>query len=521
MRSTFAQLSMGVVAWLWPLQLLAGGFSYPDLGTVPLSRGGSFVARADDLTAIWYNPAGLARLRGTHLLLNANIFSETIRFQRRIVPSRTAASSLRVPLDRYPHDPGERIPEIQNTDGPVLIPFLGVATDLGGLLRPWDLVLSAGLFGPNAHPSRTYPRYCRLGQRICEESATPTNLPGPGRYDTLSTRILVLNPTLGLSWRPTPDLSVGAVFQAAYAEFTIRKSVASLYPAAGQPREDPGQDIDVEIDAKDPFTPSGTFGVHWRAASFLELGASYQLPVWNVCEGQVRVSIPAGLDAYKITAEPNPASVELDLVFPMIVRGGVRYVHRDALGVEIFDVELNLSWEQTSQLKALVVKTDAALRIGGPGGPLSPIGELSQSYLWDDTWGIRLGGAYRLRGLLPDGALIVLRGGLFYESSAAPDAYLRLDFLPLARVGLTVGLGLEWGRWRLGLGYARLFHEGRNVGPAEGDPRADGCVSSGDCGSEAVVIVPIAPETGQPIGNGSYDMQIDMLTLGLSVAFDQ
>src|SRR5271154_1505254 len=38
----------------------AGGLYVPDRGVRPLGRGGAFVAGADDLGAIWYNPAGLA-----------------------------------------------------------------------------------------------------------------------------------------------------------------------------------------------------------------------------------------------------------------------------------------------------------------------------------------------------------------------------------------------------------------------------------------------------------------------------
>ena len=38
----------------------AAGLFTADRGVRPLGRGGAFVAGADDLGAMWYNPAGLA-----------------------------------------------------------------------------------------------------------------------------------------------------------------------------------------------------------------------------------------------------------------------------------------------------------------------------------------------------------------------------------------------------------------------------------------------------------------------------
>ena len=37
----------------------AAGLYFSDRGVRPLGRGGAFVAGADDLGAIWYNPAGI------------------------------------------------------------------------------------------------------------------------------------------------------------------------------------------------------------------------------------------------------------------------------------------------------------------------------------------------------------------------------------------------------------------------------------------------------------------------------
>src|SRR5688572_2254849 len=51
----------------------AGGFEYPGAGARSLGRGGAFYARADDPLALQYNPAALAYLSGTQLMLNVNL----------------------------------------------------------------------------------------------------------------------------------------------------------------------------------------------------------------------------------------------------------------------------------------------------------------------------------------------------------------------------------------------------------------------------------------------------------------
>src|SRR4051812_7628326 len=51
----------------------AGGLEYAGAGATALGRGGAVTARADDPMVLAYNPAGLAELRGTQILLDINV----------------------------------------------------------------------------------------------------------------------------------------------------------------------------------------------------------------------------------------------------------------------------------------------------------------------------------------------------------------------------------------------------------------------------------------------------------------
>src|SRR5262249_16621021 len=71
-----------IVVLMIPSLAWAGGEEFPDNGAQALSRGGAFTAKADDLTALQYNVAGLAKVRGTRLLLSVNLVNADASFTR-------------------------------------------------------------------------------------------------------------------------------------------------------------------------------------------------------------------------------------------------------------------------------------------------------------------------------------------------------------------------------------------------------------------------------------------------------
>ena len=127
-------------------QARAGGFEMPDNGAQAVGRGGTFVAKADDGTAIYFNPAGLARQRGTRLYAGGNFFFHSFSFQR---------------AGSFPDDPndartpwGDRAyPLVSNASGPFFAPFLAVSTDFGTFDR---FTVAAGIFGPPSVGNRTF-----------------------------------------------------------------------------------------------------------------------------------------------------------------------------------------------------------------------------------------------------------------------------------------------------------------------------------------------------------------------------
>src|SRR5579883_3253728 len=75
-------LLIALVISAYPALAVAGGMFVPLHGVRPLGRGGAFVAGADDLNAIWYNPAGLAQLNGNQFLIDATLVDQILDYTR-------------------------------------------------------------------------------------------------------------------------------------------------------------------------------------------------------------------------------------------------------------------------------------------------------------------------------------------------------------------------------------------------------------------------------------------------------
>jgi long-chain fatty acid transport protein len=113
---------------LWPVPADAGGYRLPDQDPEAIARGNAFVATADNPSAIYYNPAGIAQLEGNYIQAGAYFFLPGVDFQ-----SPTGAkTSVRSDIDT--------VPELYVVSAPGEAP---IAFGLGlyapyGLSESWD-----------------------------------------------------------------------------------------------------------------------------------------------------------------------------------------------------------------------------------------------------------------------------------------------------------------------------------------------------------------------------------------------
>lgn len=497
--------------------LYANGYDYPDLGASALGRGAAFVAKADDPMALYYNPAGATRIDGTRLLLGSNLIMTYTSFERYHFNDPQGRR------DQYPHlnnatDPDTKMPKLKSTEKAGLQALFMATTDLHGVLQPYNLRLLLGIYGPNSHQYVSFPKTCLPGLDICEEGGEG-DLPNPARYDGYSRDVFVIFPSIGVAWSPLPWLSIGAVLQFGYVDFSYHLAVGALVG------ENPVEDIDVQVEIDSKIKPIGLFGIHVRPFEWLELGVSARTGFTFKGEGIIYPNANSAFAdkyGYELGFIPDPAPATLDIPFPWVVRSGVRYVNRDAKKRERFDIEFDFIWEENSSLQSFDVMTNIeVVKKGTNDAFINPIKKVSVQHQWTDSVSLRLGGSYTFYDVLKKFDLS-LRAGTLWESSPMPEQYTRLDFLSLERYGLTTGLGIKWNRYRFDIAYALLLHKSRTVAPADGENDCGLSDSGSDCGSLNRELVPSAPSGyGFPIGNGRYENTIHQLSASIQVSFDE
>lgn len=511
-----ALLSSITCALALPALAHAGGLFVPGYGSQAQPRAGAFLAKADDPTALFHNPAGLAKAVGTIVHVGINMLDFDQSFER---AGTYEATGENLPYEGQPYAKVEDVssPNI-GIGGFQAVPFVAVSTDLGLDL---PLRVAAGVFAGHGYPERLYtPDY--------QQEADPSQPPPPQRYDILSQESVAVFPSLGAAYRITDQLDVGARVSWGIAQLKGRRSLW----AARNYSEWEGYDGVFTIDATDTFVPAWSLGVLYRPTDSFELGATYRSQQSVHAKGDGQATLGSGAAELGITAldpilentrcAPGGTVVNYkscaDLVLPRVAGIGGRWIWRDGTGRERADVELNVMWEDWSAAKDVVVTVDAR----SPLGALHPV-KLAHGY--KDVWSVRLGGSYTQ----PVGDnLLVFRAGAAHDTETAPESWTRLDIDAFPRTTLGLGVGFETSSFRVDVGGGAVLEGERVVengcNPTNTEP---GCSGTGE---ETPVDERDAPDPAQPTANpalqvqspfndGTYEQSYVLLSVGFTAWF--
>jgi long-chain fatty acid transport protein len=458
-------------------QAEAGGFEIPESGTVALGRGGAFVARGDDPTAILLNPGALLRLSGTRLLLNHALTWEHATFTRQ-------ASDIPPGTD-YGFDPLAPV-----SNAATLFPLgamLVASTDFG--LEDWTF--AAGVFGPNAHGERDYP------------------VDGGQRYLLTQLESVMFTPSLAVAWGDRERFGLGLTLQWVVAPSLDMSLVVDGSQAGELHAYYSGNDVEARISLSDLTAFSAIAGAWWRPIPELEIGVSGRiLPASLGLEGDFSLrNIPGQTQFSPQQLEVPGAAARLELTLPPTARAGVRYRHLEGAD-EVFDLELDLVYEAWSFIDRYNVELDGTINLFvGAEAPDTLIEKR-----WQDTLSVRLGSTWNAwKG---EQAALRISGGAYWESAAVPANYEHLDFLSFERIGLGLGVGLELGQFRIDASYGHVFQEDRVVDEKRAkvfqQRPLDPCPESCDGG---------AGWSGVPSNAGRFETGYDILSLGVNARF--
>lgn len=567
-----SSIAVVLAALGWSQRAHAGGNEYAGAGPRGLARAGAVMAKPEDPMVMFYNPAGLAELRGAQLLagFNAGYFNGCMD-----------------PVGYYGWGASQggtqaRLPDPQ-TGEPVLI---DVATDPEYYLDPLDTVcnrqrmqpvpqlgltwraterlgLGFGLIYPGVVPPGTYEG--NEQGLIVGDEGDPR--PSPGRYMLREYNTTAFFPTLSAGFRVTDWFRIGASFQWGI----ILADAETVTPAAAG--TNPLTDNLLRVEATDYFVPMGIFSMHFVPIEALDIVGMFRIQDQFKASGEA--TLTTGLYSPGLRPTVNKIDMaEVNQKLPWKAGIGIRYADRirprpegtgageadrgnlhDPMADENWDIELDVVYEMNSlndqqSIRAVdTCRDEMGVRMGcqtfervlaTTGRVITanyPTDTKTVVKNWQDQFSVRLGGSYNI---LP--GTFSVSAGAHYENRGIDPSHMQLDFWPVQRLGLHTGIVLRLAnRVDIILSYAHIFQETIRVAAPQHDPEGTGfnrTVAHGECFEGNCPVDPVdpvqnpdataahrqniaSPDLGKRwITNaGTYSSNMDLFALGLNFHF--
>jgi long-subunit fatty acid transport protein len=467
-----------------PATALAGGFEYGPQGLHAVGRGGAFTAKADDASAMYWNPSKLSVLKGTHLLVNLNTSLLSLDFDRFPAQKRKVSQDPETGALSYGDPVGDPIEFGRSSQNRGWFPMgisMALTSDFG--LEDWGFGLS--LNGPAAVGAVRYP-----GDK---DAAT--------RYSTAELDTMVAYITAAASYKYKEWFGFGLGLQYMVVP-KLKYSLVIIGPAAYTNQNYPVNtinDLRADLSVSDWRGFTALLGAWAKPLPCLEFGFNARIiPVKVKAKGDVKLKGTEN-SVYESLENPIQVGGKLEFNMPATVQLGARYmfVRQDR---EIFDIEADFVWEQWSRMDAFRMATTE--RAEGPGLAIDPI-NIALERRWKDTYSVRLGGQWNA---IPD--WLTARLGGWWESATQPNAYTTVDLPGFSRFGIGFGLSTSIYGFEIGMAYAHVFQMDRTV------EAGTGLIRQQLVGPEMMI-------EGYAVNEGKYQSSFDIITVGISVDWNK
>lgn len=469
--ATALTVSVGGQAW-------AAGFEIPGNSTAAVGRGTAFAVSADDGTAVAYNPGALSRQKGTRLQWSHQALWAHERFTRGPSAYKQANVAGTDPADA-------RAPSDNQTPLFPLGAFLVASSDFG--LEDWTFALAG--YGPSAIGYKEF------------------DVMGGQRYMLTKLDALMAYASAAVAWGKKDRFGVGVTLQyAAMPKTHLSLVVDGATGGAANPYY-AGNDVVATIKLQDMAAFSAIVGGWLRIGERLELALSSRvMPVEFDATGDLslandKTGAGAEFKPEKIAVTDSTSAMTMKIAPTATL--GARYRGLDAAGAEKWDAEVNVVWEGWSVIDAYDVKNGGMINLFAA----QPSPDVTIQKRWRNTWSVRAGGSAEVAK-----GLKVSLGG-YWEQGAVPQNYEHLDFPSFDRLGLGTGVRWQGEQLQLGLSYAHVFQETREVSELYGKvfqerPLAP-CSNTANCAGLSPV----------PVNNGTFETGYDQLSATVGYRF--
>ena len=450
------------------------GLYFTDRGVRPMGRAGAFVAGADDLGAIWYNPAGLADA-GDSVLVDASWLQFSVSYSQ-VLRVVNADNVVTYPTSPTVHGSSPFLP-LPTVAWSYVVDRQKRFTIAGGVLAPYIALAS-------------YPPTVQYSYG---------SGPSPARY-TLSgfDGSVVALPGAWIAYKPIEELRFGLGMMALVGWL----QTGLTFSACPEDRllcapEQPEYDAAAQLRVGPIFAPSLDAGVTWVPSRYIRFGASGQLPMVINSEATFKVRLPSAAEFDNASMGGDKAHVRI--VLPAIARAGVEVRPVDGLRVEAAWVHEFWSSQQT------ISAVPEGITINGVTGlpPKLAVPPITIPRDFQDSDSFRLGGEYHFAA---GGYDFDARAGVSYDTTAIPPSYVSLSSLDFNKWILSMGGSIYVGKhWRFDAVLAHVFVESVNV----------------DANAAKIATVNPLPGNAPPeyVNGGQYSVTSNVVGVGMNYRF--
>lgn len=454
----------------------AAGFEIPGNSTAGLGRGTAFAVSADDGTAVAYNPGALSRQKGTRLLWSHQVLWSHESFTRG--PSAYKQSNIPGTTAAEAREPSEN----QSPIFP-LGAFLAASSDFG--LEDWTFAVAG--YGPSAAGYKEF------------------NVMGGQRYMLTKLDALMAYASAAVAWGKKDRFGIGATLQYAMMPKTHLSLVIDGATGGAVNPYYASNDVVATIRLSDMSAFSAILGGWLRLTDRLEVALSGRvMPVEFNATGDLslandRAGAGAAFTPEKIAVTNSTAAMTMKIAPTATL--GARYRGLDAAGAEKWDAEVNVVWEGWSVIDQYDVQNGGMINLFA--AQASP--DVSIQKRWKNTWSVRAGGSVQVAE-----GLKVSAGG-YWEQGSVPKNYEHLDFPSFDRLGLGTGVRWEGKQLQLGLSYAHVFQETREVSESYGKVFQERPLSP--CPANCGGLSPV------PVNTGTFETGYDQFSASVGYKF--
>ncbi|MDR3566516.1 MAG: outer membrane protein transport protein [Syntrophobacteraceae bacterium] len=392
---------------LMSAQCFGAGFALWEGSARGIGLGDAVVGRADDPSALFYNPAGITQLPGLQMMVGGTgILTE----------GEVTANGTRVP---YPGEP----------------PFTSGVNGTESTINNWAFVPNFYLTGQCS--DRVY-----LGLGIFSPFGLAVKFPSDwlGAFNSYDAEVQSLTVNPNVAFKINDQLSVAAGLEAMEFGLTLRQRVPFPHTIGTPPFYSylpAGLSPDLETKG-DTWGYGYNLALHYKPCRWVAMGVSYRSQITEGGDLNTNLNFPlAGQYAYTAS--------HTSMTLPDSVATGVVFYPSDRWSWEIGGI-----WTRWSDFNKLSLIFDQPI-LGAANNPFSATKD------WHDSWRFQTGVEYHVTPCLD------LRAGYVYDEEAINSTFADYLLPSNNRHEFSLGAGLHQGPWALDIAYQFILIEDSTI----------------------------------------------------------